>query len=229
LMQEASESCYNTIKESWSEIDKVAAQSNGLYLLSKKFKTCKPLKNASDLKEYLDSLYSVAAQYDRPPKYPVNVVCNGIDGALKGKDILGRIFSGVVAELVIPIGRGSNDTMFYAAPFDLKEYSDSCKEYYGVSPRPHWITTYYGGHHVKEVLNRFGSNIIFSNGLRDPYSTGGVLENISTSIVAVKTKKGSHCLDIVSPRDDDPNWLVLQRNIEIEIINEWIMKYYQDL
>ncbi|GAV88485.1 Peptidase_S28 domain-containing protein, partial [Cephalotus follicularis] len=174
LMQEASESCYNTITESWSEIDKVAAQSNGRSLLSKKFKTCKRvLQILIDMKEYLDSLYSVAAQYDRPPKYPVNVVCNGIDGALKGKDILGRIFSGVVAfrgnkscydldeffssetmdgwqwqtcsELVIPIGRGSNDTMFYAAPFDLKEYSDSCKEYYGVSPKPHWITTYYGG------------------------------------------------------------------------------------
>lgn len=36
--------------------------------------------------------------------------------------------------------------MFPAAPFDFKEYADSCKYSYGVTPRPHWITSYYGGH-----------------------------------------------------------------------------------
>lgn len=56
----------------------------------------RPLKNASDLKDSLDSLYSVAAQYDVPSNY-VNMVCKGIDGGSKGTDILGRIFSGVVA------------------------------------------------------------------------------------------------------------------------------------
>lgn len=41
MMQEASESCYKTIKQSWVEIDKTAAGKNGLAFLSKKFKTCK--------------------------------------------------------------------------------------------------------------------------------------------------------------------------------------------
>lgn len=49
------------------------------------------------MKYYLDSLYSVAAQYDRPPRYPVEVVCKGITSAPEGTDILGQIFSGVVA------------------------------------------------------------------------------------------------------------------------------------
>ncbi|XP_023913983.2 uncharacterized protein LOC112025546 [Quercus suber] len=39
--QEASWSCYETVKSSWSEIDRVAAKPNGLSELSKKFKTCK--------------------------------------------------------------------------------------------------------------------------------------------------------------------------------------------
>lgn len=47
--------------------------------------------------EYLDTLYSVVAQYDNPPDYPLNVVCNGIDNGTQGTDILGRIFSGIVA------------------------------------------------------------------------------------------------------------------------------------
>ncbi|KAL9351402.1 hypothetical protein Peur_054082 [Populus x canadensis] len=255
--KESSESCYKTIKQSWFEIDKVAAKADGLSILQKKFNTCKPLEAATELKNFLDSLFSVAAQYDRPPRYPVDLVCKGIDSAPEGSDVLDRIFSGIVAyfgkkpcynldaffssetlegwtwqtcsELVIPIGRGSNDTMFPAEPFDLKEYIEECKSAFGVPPRPHWITTYYGGHHFKEVLRRFGSNIIFSNGLRDPCSSGGVLENISDSILAVYTTTGAHCMDILPATIGDPDWVVLQRNIEIEIINGWILKYYQDL
>ncbi|KAJ6432951.1 hypothetical protein OIU84_020067 [Salix udensis] len=255
--KESSESCYETIKQSWFEIDKVAAKADGLSILQKKFNTCKPLEAAAELKNFLDSLFSVAAQYDRPPRYPVDLVCKGIDSAPEGSDVLDRIFSGVAAyfgkkpcynldaffsaetldgwswqtcsELVIPIGRGSNDTMFPADPFDLKEYIEECKRTFGVPPRPHWITTYYGGHHFKEVLRRFGSNIIFSNGLRDPYSSGGVLENISDGILAVYTTKGAHCMDLLPATIGDPEWVVLQRNIEIEIINGWILKYYQDL
>ena len=122
--------------------------------------------------------------------------------------------------MVIPIGRG-NDTMFEPDPFILSSYIEQCKSIYGVPPRPHWVTSYYGGHvciltylhkllisralvevlyyanillvamlfsqilkqtflkfygifqDIKLILHRFGSNIIFSNGLRDPYSTGG--------------------------------------------------------
>lgn len=58
---------------------------------------CRPLESVSELKDYLEEIYSVAAQYDRPPRYPVTIVCNGIDGGLQGTDVLGRVFSGVVA------------------------------------------------------------------------------------------------------------------------------------
>ncbi|XP_065865766.1 uncharacterized protein [Euphorbia lathyris] len=253
--REASESCYQTIVKSWAEIDEVASKPNGLQILSNKFKTCKALENSDELKDSLDSMYSSAAQYNRPPTYPVNMMCKGIDDV---NDVtLSKIFGGVVAykgikscyinpptnstettigwrwqtcsEMVIPIGRG-NDTMFPPYPFDLNAYVEDCKDFYGVSPRPHWVTTYYGGHSIKLILQRFGSNIIFSNGLRDPYSSGGVLENISDTILAVSTTNGSHCLDIVKANEiTDPDWLVAQRETEISIIDGWINKYYDDL
>ncbi|XP_077233616.1 uncharacterized protein LOC143875921 [Tasmannia lanceolata] len=263
--RESNESCYNTIRQSWFEIDKMAILSNGLTVLSQIFKTCSPLESSQELKGYLESLYSGAAQYDFPPQYPVDTICNGIDGAPPGKSILSRIFAGIVAfygeldcyfgeksqyqsqesfytpeeldgwhwqvcsEMVIPIGRGSNDTMFQAQPFDLKSLTEACQAYYGVIPRPHWITTEYGGHNIKSVLQRFGSNIIFSNGLRDPYSSGGVLQNISDSIVAIYTAQGAHCLDILSASPNDPTWLVSQRNSEVEIIAGWIAQYNSNL
>nr|POF08671.1 hypothetical protein CFP56_04791 [Quercus suber] len=55
------------------------------------------MKAASELKDYLEYIYSVVAQYDTPSDYPVTTVCKGIDGGANGTDILGRIFSGVVA------------------------------------------------------------------------------------------------------------------------------------
>ncbi|XP_028071321.1 lysosomal Pro-X carboxypeptidase isoform X1 [Camellia sinensis] len=259
--KEASESCYETIRQSWSVIDEVASQLNGLSILSQRFKTCAKLNTSVELKNYLDSLYATAAQYNEPSTYPVTVVCGGIDGggASQETDVLGRVFSGVVAyfgnrscydtnyfndpsdetnvgfqwqicsEMVLPIGRGNNDTMFPAAPFNLSSFIEDCKNSYGVFPRPHWVTTYYGGHDIKLVLHRFASNIIFSNGLRDPYSSGGVLEDISDSVLAVSTVNGSHCLDILSAKQSDPQWLVMQRKREVKIIENWITKYYEDL
>jgi len=103
----------------------------------------------------------------------------------------------------------SNESMFPPSTFTYDERSDECFESWGVRPRPHWITTEYGGYvsgvsefqfagmnhkwkqllvrikcssgaslhiflqKIDKVLKRFGSNIIFSNGMRDPWSRGG--------------------------------------------------------
>ncbi|GER55613.1 serine carboxypeptidase S28 family protein [Striga asiatica] len=133
------------------------------------------------------------------------------------------------SEMVMPIGGGANDYLFPVAPFDINEYNEYCKSQYGVSPRPHWITTYYGGQGIKFVLNRFGSNIIFSNGRRDPWSGGGVLEDLSESLVAITTQNGSHCLDLQPATKEDPEWLIAQRKKELEIMNGWLKTYYCDL
>ncbi|KAK9185810.1 hypothetical protein WN943_026169 [Citrus x changshan-huyou] len=114
--------------------------------------------------------------------------------------------------MVMPVGI-DNTTMFPPDPFDLSNYINDCKKLYGVSPRPHWVTTYYGGYDIKLILQRFASNIIFSNGLE-----------ILTAVA------GSHCLDILrANQDSDPDWLVMQRKAEVEIIEGWISKYYADL
>ncbi|XP_030540865.1 lysosomal Pro-X carboxypeptidase-like [Rhodamnia argentea] len=257
--KEASETCYQTIRDSWAEIDRVASEPDGLSRLSKIFKTCRALESGDELKSYLIEEYAGAAQYDEPPTYPVEVMCRGIDGANASENgILVKIFAGVVAisgnsscyivppsgttpsqgqlgwkwqrcsEMIMGVGI-TNNSMFQPDPFNISNFIDRCNRSYGVMPRPHWITTYYGGHDTEQVLRRFGSNIIFSNGLRDPYSSGGILKNISDTIVAFPTQKGSHCLDILSALQDDPSWLVRQRKKEIEIIKGWITKYYADL
>ncbi|TYI18865.1 hypothetical protein ES332_A07G123100v1 [Gossypium tomentosum] len=252
--RETSESCYQTIRRSWSVIDSYASQPWGLSVLSSKFRTCYPLNSASELKKELESIYVVASQFNQPA-YLVNRVCAAIDET-QTDDILFKIFAAVVAfngnnrcyinppnpesqtvtgwkwqtcsEMVMPVGVGEN-TMFQPNPFDLNTFINDCIRTYGVAPRPHWITSYYGGNDFNFILQKFGSNIIFSNGLRDPFSAGGVLEHISKSIRAVTTTYGSHCLDLFPKSDNDPEWLTKQRNIELRIIKGWLVTYYADL
>ncbi|KAI6669918.1 hypothetical protein NL676_004803 [Syzygium grande] len=237
---ESSSSCHQTIRRSWKEIDRVASEPHGLTKLSKTFKTCSPLQSSSELKKYLKFLYQSAAQYNDPSTQPLKLMCDAINGASPGISLLRKIFAGLVAisgnltcyvnspasgtfaqtllgwswqtcsEMVIPIGITRN-TMFPPKPFNLNSFSNACKSKFGVAPRPHWVTTYFGGHDIKLILQRFASNIIFSNGLQDPFSSGGVLKNISSTVVAIYTTKGSHTLDILGAKESDPDWLVEQR------------------
>ncbi|KAI3511860.1 hypothetical protein L1887_19020 [Cichorium endivia] len=241
-----STSCYNTIKESWSEIDRVAAQPQGLWNL-----TQTPINTTQDLKYTLEVRYDVLAQYDDPTGTFIKTFCNATDSAGEETYILDKIMAGIRAmigsdcfelydmgfdkdfgwdwqsctEMVMPMGQGENDTMFQADPFDLDKYTKECEQVYDVTPRPYWAPIEFGGYGIKTVLEKFASNIIFSNGLSDPYSSGGVLQNISDSVVAIYTQGGHHCADILTPMDTDPDWLVEQRNIEINIIEGWLSKY----
>ncbi|KAL6342046.1 hypothetical protein AAG906_038292 [Vitis piasezkii] len=163
------------------------------------------LINFDELKDYLETAYSIAAQYNEPRMYLVTKVCGGIDGAPEGSDILSRIFADVVAF------RG-NKSCYYTNTTD-----------YSIETIEGWKWQ-----DIKLILYEFASNII-SNGLRDPYSSGGVLENISHTVLAIHTVNGSHCLDIPPAKSTDPEWLVMQRKTEIEIIENWIAKYCADL
>ncbi|KAL9811175.1 putative lysosomal Pro-Xaa carboxypeptidase [Arabidopsis thaliana] len=243
VFKETSERCYQTIRKSWKEIDRVSAKPNGLVILSNKFKTCAPLKGSLDVKRFLGTIYAEVVQYNRGPGYWLTNMCEAIDANPPDRqiDILDRIFAGVVAtlgkqscydinmstqpknvaiawrwqictEMVMPIGYDKQDTMFQTAPFNITSYVDGCKACFGVAPKPHWITTYFGTQDVKLILRRYGSNLIFSNGLSDPYSVGG-----------------SHCEDVGFKSNDDPEFLVKQREKEIKIIESWISTYQKDL
>ncbi|RVX20135.1 Retrovirus-related Pol polyprotein from transposon RE1 [Vitis vinifera] len=82
-------------KQSWFEIDKVAAQPNGLANLSQIFRTCEPLNSSQQLKVSLEYTYQGSARHDNPPSHYVSDICNAINGAPEGTGILGRVAEGV--------------------------------------------------------------------------------------------------------------------------------------
>ncbi|CAM8889275.1 unnamed protein product [Rhodiola kirilowii] len=253
--KEISENCYLSIKQSWAKIDEVAVEKNGLAVLSKQFHTCSKLNSSSELKNALEHIYDAAAQNGA---FSIEKFCKIVDEASHDSNLLDNIYSGLAAadaiwkkclpsedyflskdttdgwswqsciDMVMPMGRG-NDTIYYPRPFNWTDFNLSCKMIYGVPPRPHWATTYYGGQDIKLVLRRFASNIIFSNVLKDPYSSGGVLEDISDTLVAITAKKGRHCFDLLPMPSGSPKWMLKVRVKEVKIIRSWLDKYYRDL
>ncbi|OVA16072.1 Peptidase S28 [Macleaya cordata] len=191
------------------------------------------------------------------PANPIKEVCRKIDNHPRETSVLERIFSGVsiyynftgavdcfdlgddphgmsgwdwqaCTEMVMPMSSSQYTSMFPAYDFNYSSYQEECFKDYDVKPRPRWINTQFGGHDLKTALKTSGSNIIFSNGLLDPWSGGSVLQNVSETIVAVVTKQGAHHIDLRAATNDDPDWLLEQRTLEIKLIKEWIDSYYQE-
>ncbi|KAG9459168.1 hypothetical protein H6P81_003676 [Aristolochia fimbriata] len=132
-------------------------------------------------------------------------------------------------EMILPTDGNNNMSMFPPSQYNYSDRAGYCQEVYGITPRPQWITTEFGGHDIKNVLKRFGSNIIFFNGLRDPWSGGGVLESISESVIAIVAPHGAHHVDLRFATKEDPKWLVSVRRKEMKIISSWLKQYYEDI
>ena len=115
-----------------------------------------------------------------------------------------------------PRGRGD---MFFEQEWDFEAYAAGCKERWGVEPRPAWVVENYGG---KDL--RAASNIVFSNGGFDPWSTGGVLESPpgGRSLHAVFIPDGAHHLDFMFSHPNDTASVKRARASEREVIRGWI-------
>jgi len=81
-----------------------------------------------------------------------------------------------------------------------------------------WDSMQYAG----KDIGRYSSNIIFSNGMYDPWSAAGVLNDLSSSVVAVVLEQGGHHTDLMFSRADDPPSIVEARKKEEEIIRKWL-------
>ncbi|KAK3119786.1 hypothetical protein QOZ80_9AG0675150 [Eleusine coracana subsp. coracana] len=152
-------------------------------------------------------------------------------GAAEDDDPYG-MFSGwnwqAHTEMVLMTSAVRDGAVLPPSPFNLTELLDEGRNYTGLPPRPFWIETEFGGFDIANVLRRSASNILFFNGLRDPWSTGGVLKSISDSIIALVEPQGAHHVDLRFSNKDDPDWLKQVRRKETRIIARWLSQYYSD-
>lgn len=72
------------------------------------------------------------------------------------------------------------------------------------------------------LLFSYASNIVFSNGLRDPWSGGGVLSAQSKDIQVIIIPEAAHHLDLRAANTNDPGSVLQARAMERQAIRRWI-------
>lgn len=123
----------------------------------------------------------------------------------------------VCTEFVMPAGTNNVTDMFPILPFTLQQRDDYCQRVWQVKPRNHWTRISLWGKDIKAA-----SNIVFSNGLLDPWSDGGVMRNVSDCLLAVLIEGGAHHLDLRGSNPADPASVIDARRLETSYVAKWI-------
>uniref|UniRef100_A0A182YSG0 Lysosomal Pro-X carboxypeptidase n=1 Tax=Anopheles stephensi TaxID=30069 RepID=A0A182YSG0_ANOST len=169
-----------------------------------------------ELLDHLQSALSIYYNYDGKAS------CLNINSSYDGSGIgdSGWDFQ-ACTEMVMPMCADGVHDMFPAQPWNLQSYSDKCFKKYGVHPRPANALVNYGG----EFLDASITNIVFSNGLMDPWSGGGVLRSSNSNIKIVLIPEGAHHIDLRASNANDPGSVTLARTVHVQNIQKWLAEY----
>lgn len=186
---------------------------NAICTKLKGFKNC-----AQDDKKFLSFFGNAMNIYTN---YSGKAKCNDF-GDVDGLSTSGWDYQSCT-EMVMPMCSESTD-MFENSAWNFDKYAAGCLKRWGVKPRnPSEVILQYGGKNLKAA-----SNIVFSNGLLDPWSGGGVLSNISKTVSAIVIPEGAHHLDLRSSNPADPPSVRKARKFHSDSIHKWLKKYYQE-
>ena len=123
----------------------------------------------TDDKELLVNVYEAASVYFN---YTGSAECLNI----QDEDGIGADMWSYQActEMVMPFCYDGSNDMFEKSEWDLAAFTSSCQAMWGEAavPQPDLANSLYGGRDLDSA-----TNIVFSNGLLDPWSSGGVMRS----------------------------------------------------
>lgn len=68
-------------------------------------------------------------------------------------------------------------------------------------------------------------NFLFRNGKLDPWSGGSPTRSLSKDVIAYYMDDSAHHLDLREPNPNDPQDVIIGRNIEKLWLQKWIQEY----
>jgi len=166
-----------------------------------------------------DFLYSIAAglgvfyNYTGQEPYCFNLSQHAqVDQGIQGW------YYQICTQVVLVYGNdGVHDMFLPPTPFDVQNYIASCRANYGVTPDFNWWPNFQGGPNLEGL-----SNVFFSNGQLDPWGRGGILANISNSVITYMIEGGAHHLDLRGANPADPSAVKICREMEVTAIRQWL-------
>ncbi|ENN80327.1 hypothetical protein YQE_03319, partial [Dendroctonus ponderosae] len=124
-------------------------------------------------------------------------------------------------DMIMPMCSTDED-LFENAAWNFTEYSDDCYKQFGVRPRNEEVPILeFGGTEIETA-----SNIVFSNGLLDPWSSGGVIANVSAQVWSILMPNGAHHSDLRSANELDADDVKSARLFHEKHIQKWLDKFY---
>lgn len=127
--------------------------------------------------------------------------------------------------MAMPFASDPATSMFPPADWVPVDNSIQCNKTYGLEPQYGWALTNYGGMVPKRDFYKT-SNIIFSNGVLDPWHAGGIYEEqVSNRTLALYIPHSAHHLDLRLPNEADPSTVTAARDTESLTIAKWIDEY----
>ena len=121
------------------------------------------------------------------------------------------------AEMVLPTCSDGVNHLFERQEFNLTEYRENCRVKQGLIPDETYIARVFGGKNIQTA-----SNIIFSNGMRDPWSAGSILDPVNDAITVIKIPHACHHEDLRFKGPNDYSELIQAREKEVKVIRRWI-------
>lgn len=121
------------------------------------------------------------------------------------------------SEMVMPFCFDGVADMFEKSLWNFTQVKANCEAKWKVSPNPKMADINYGSKKLDGA-----SNIVFSNGLLDPWSSGGILRSVSSTVVSLLIPEGAHHLDLRGANPNDPPSVISARKLEKQYIAKWI-------
>ena len=168
----------------------------------------------------LTNLFNAISVYTN---YTGQSSCNKLDGAFGSLSAQTPWAFQTCTEIVLPVcSKNSSDNMFQANSWDFQKISDSCYDQFKVRPEKNKLMLLFGGNRI-----RAASNIIFSNGNRDPWSAGGVLEKQAPTLIPLNIPGACHHEDLRARGLNDSSAVLKAREAEKLFISNVINEYYE--
>ncbi|CAM9437606.1 unnamed protein product [Discosporangium mesarthrocarpum] len=130
------------------------------------------------------------------------------------------------SEMTIPLSTDGTRDMFWASPWDRQAEEERCRQQFGLPPPQRgWASTLYGSGYEPWTQ---ASNIVFSNGLLDPWSGGGVLDQskVGEGVRVILMEEAAHHLDLFFAHRLDPAEVVAARKEEMDLVEKWVQEAY---
>ena len=96
--------------------------------------------------------------------------------------------------LVEQIGTNNKTDMFLPRQWTIDWLREHCQRRFGLTPQPRTLPDEWG--FDAATLPSVTSRIVFTNGLNDGWSAGGILTNLSDTLIVFNMPKGAHHSDL---------------------------------